>query len=423
MSAVHELDELIDAPARLAADVLEDGLPGGGEVRTAFQPIVELQSGAVVGFEALTRGPAGTALEAPMRLFEAVEQVGARDRFDRACRDASLASAIRAELLPPLSVFVNVEPALVEGQLGDDVDSTWRRAPEDLRCVIEVTERALTARPAELLHAIAEIRDLSWGVALDDVGVDPRSIALMSLLRPDVIKLDRSVIQAVPGREIAQIASAVAAQAERTGAVVVAEGVETEEHEHAAITLGATLAQGYRYGRPGPLPTPLPRPGSPIVFIDHGLQQGGPTPYQRTNQLQAGRRGSMKMLTAMIDHLAGQAAGQGTDAVVLALRLPDVGVLDGVADSASLVGLLADEPQRVATDGELRVAVLDPGEALGREIALVVLAPHFAAAITARAIGDDPDDPAAPVDLCSVYDRDTVVECAHTLAARLPRRD
>ena len=421
MTLQHVLDDLIDAPSRLAAGALRAGLPGDGRIGTAFQPIVQLQTGAVVGYEALTRGPAGTALEAPMDLFDAIDRAGARERFDQACRNASLARAIRAELLPPMSVFVNVEPALVEGHLSGEEDSTWKRAPDDLRCVIEVTERALTDRPAELLHAIAEIRDLSWGVALDDVGVDARSIALMSLLRPDVIKLDRSVVQARPDRGVAQTAAAVAAQAERTGAVVVAEGVETEEHEYAAITLGATLAQGYRYGRPGPLPDPLPQPGEPIAFIDHGLRSG-PTPYQRTNQLQSGRRGSMTMLTAMIDHLAGQAAGHGADAVVLALRLPDPGVLDGVTGSASLVGLLVDEPQRVETDGELRVAVLEPDEALRREIAFVVLAPHFAAAVTARLIGGQVDGVDSPVDLCAVYDRDTVVECARALAARLPRR-
>ncbi len=414
------LEELIDGPSRIVAQVLE-GDVGDGRVGTAFQPIVDLQTRAVVGYEALTRGPSGTSLEAPMRLFDAVERAGARERFDRACRDAALARAIRDGLLPPMSVFVNVEPALVEGHDPAAEDRTWLYAPDELRCVIEVTERALTDRPSELLRAVAEIRDLSWGVALDDVGVDPRSLALMSLLRPDVIKLDRSVVQAQPGREVAEVASAVAAQAERTGAIVVAEGVETEEHEHAAIALGATLAQGWRYGRPGPLPQPLPAAGSLVRFIDHGLHPGGPTPYALASKVRTSHRGSPALLRSMVEHLALQAAGQGAAAVVFALRPPDAGVLAEVARTAALVGVLADELVRLPTQGELRATVVPEEDALAREVALVVVAPHFAGAVCARAIGEQ-DGGDAPLDMCVVYDRDVVVDCARTLAAQLPRR-
>ena len=75
----------------------------------------------------------------------------------------------------------------------------------------------------------------------------------MPLLRPDVIKLDLRLVQAQPTPEIAAIAGAVGAQAERTGATVLGEGIETEEQAQYARALGATLGQGYLFGRPGPL--------------------------------------------------------------------------------------------------------------------------------------------------------------------------
>ena len=77
------------------------------------------------------------------------------------------------------------------------------------------------------------------------MGADTRSLALMPVLRPDVIKLDLRLVQEHPTPEIAAIAGAVGAQAERSGAVVLAEGIETAEQAHYARALGATLGQGY----------------------------------------------------------------------------------------------------------------------------------------------------------------------------------
>ena len=72
---------------------------------------------------------------------------------------------------------------------------------------------------------------------------------MMSLLEPEVIKLDLALVQGSPDAEIAEVVHAVAAQAERTGARVLVEGVETEEHARTGDALGATLAQGWLYGR------------------------------------------------------------------------------------------------------------------------------------------------------------------------------
>jgi EAL domain-containing protein (putative c-di-GMP-specific phosphodiesterase class I) len=73
---------------------------------------------------------------------------------------------------------------------------------------------------------------------------DPASLALLPLLAPDLIKLDMALIRERPGQHAARVMSAVAAHAERTGAVVLAEGVETEQHRVTARALGATYGQG-----------------------------------------------------------------------------------------------------------------------------------------------------------------------------------
>jgi len=99
---------------------------------------------------------------------------------------------------------------------------------------VEVTERALTARSADLLHALEAFRGRGWSIALDAVGADSRSLALMSLLGPEVVKLDLRLIQAPPDEELAEIVTAVNAYAERAVALVLAEGVENEGYLAAA---------------------------------------------------------------------------------------------------------------------------------------------------------------------------------------------
>jgi hypothetical protein len=94
--------------------------------------------------------------------------------------------------------------------------------------VLEVTERAVVQHPAELLRLVDWARQRSWGIALDDIGEDPGSLAMMPFLEPDVIKLDLRLVQQRPTAEIGLIMSAVLAQAERTGRRIVAEGVEDD---------------------------------------------------------------------------------------------------------------------------------------------------------------------------------------------------
>jgi EAL domain-containing protein (putative c-di-GMP-specific phosphodiesterase class I) len=131
--------------------------------------------------------------------------------------------------------------------------------------VLEITERALATRPAELLRTVERVRSVGWGVAVDDVGAEAMSLAFMPLLRPDVVKLDLRLVQERPGPAIAEIMNAVNAHAERTGSVVLAEGIEDEAHLAMARALGATLGQGWLFGRPGPGPVEGAVPGSLVL--------------------------------------------------------------------------------------------------------------------------------------------------------------
>ncbi len=242
-----------DTASSLVAEILRQG-----SVASVFQPIVDLDSGAVVAYEALARGPQGP-LSTPFALFEAAREAGLLAELDEACRAAAFRGASEQGLLAPLTVFVNVEPEVLDTAPVEDLLAIADAAPGELRVVLEITERALAARPAELLRTVERVRNLGWGVALDDVGAEAASLAFMPLLRPDVVKLDLSLVQQRPTPAVAEIMNAVNAYAERSGALILAEGIETEQHLTAARGLGASLGQGWLFGRPTATPdTRLP---------------------------------------------------------------------------------------------------------------------------------------------------------------------
>src|SRR3954451_21962486 len=167
------------------------------------------------------------------------------------CRTAAFRGAVGADLVTPLSVFVNVEPEVLDTAPLAELLEIAEQAPGRLQVVLKITERALAARPAELLRTVERVRSVGWGIAVDDVGAESLSLAFLPLLRPDVVKLDLRLVQERPGPEIAEIMNAVNAYAERSGALVLAEGIETEQHLAMARALGATLGQGWLFGRPG----------------------------------------------------------------------------------------------------------------------------------------------------------------------------
>jgi EAL domain-containing protein (putative c-di-GMP-specific phosphodiesterase class I) len=222
---------------------------GERRITPAFQPLVELDSGRVAGYEALARGPRNSALESPAALFPVAREAGRLAELDHLCRDRALELVSEANVPQDTALFLNAEP--------DALDATWlepSEVPAGVRPFVEVTQRALTSRPAQLLAALDRMRERGWGIALDDVGSDIRSLALMPLLSPDVIKLDLRLVQEHPNSEVAAIVNAVLAERERSGASILAEGVESEDHLDAARAFGATYAQGWLLGRPAALP-------------------------------------------------------------------------------------------------------------------------------------------------------------------------
>jgi EAL domain-containing protein (putative c-di-GMP-specific phosphodiesterase class I) len=411
------------APPTIAAPLTQ--LLRRGAVRSLYQPIVDLDTGAAVAYEALARGPHGSPLESPGALFGTAHALGIVDELDRACRKAAIEGALAARLAPPLALFVNVEPAAV---LADDAPLSHEselRAGR-LRVVVELTERALTDRPADVLAAVAWLRDHGCGIALDDVGVDERSLALMPFLAPDVIKLDMSLIHARGASPAAaRVLNAVAAEAERSGALLLAEGIETEEHLARARALRATLGQGWLFGRPGALPA-----DAAATDVD-GLPPSGcedlpsGTPFELIADRRRLRRGDKRLLLALSRQLEAEASALGGEAVVLAsFQHADFFTprsrqrYETLARSAALVGALGFGLGHEPAPG-VRGAGLREDEALVGEWDVAVVGPHFAGAFVARDLGDTGADGDRRFDFFVTYERELVVRAARALMARI----
>lgn len=398
---------------------------GDRAIHSLFQPVVEIDSGAVVAYEALARGPKGP-LGSPAALFAAAREHGLLVELDAACRDAAFAGAVRKGVIPPLTLFVNVEPEVLDTAAEEVLPQVAAAAPPDLRVVLEITERSLFARPAELLRTVERVRDLGWGIALDDVGAEPASMALMPLLRPDIVKLDLSLVQQRPSPAVAEIMSAVNAYAEASGARLVAEGIETAEHLVAARALGATLGQGWLFGRPA-RQLLVERPSTSLI-LPASRPAGGLVPESPFACLRPSarlRRAPKRLLVEMSKHLEREAMRLGPACLVVS-AFQDVRHLtpatrrryEALADQVGLVCALGRGIGAQPLPG-VRGADLPEGDAVGGEWDLVVLSPHFAGALLARDRGDDVSDPERSFDYALTFDRETVVRAAHALLTRL----
>jgi len=154
-------------------------------IAAAYQPIVDMAYGEVVAVEALARWPRLSI--SPETAFSVAREAGRVDELDNACQRAALEGLRGSNLPPGFCVFVNVEPV-------GSVDALTERTTGP-KLMAEITERALLRDPARLLRSVARMRDRGCGIALDDVGAVPDSLAMLPLLAPDVIKLDISLVQ------------------------------------------------------------------------------------------------------------------------------------------------------------------------------------------------------------------------------------
>jgi diguanylate cyclase (GGDEF)-like protein len=241
---------LTGTDSRVRATILD--LLEPGRIEPAFQPIVRLDDGVTVGFEALAR-VAGDPTWGPLEFLAEASQLGCRPALERACLEAIAAAYEAGTGLPgDALLFVNISPDVL---LGDALEVVRPRLPR--RLVVELTEQA-AVDDYELLRA----RMQGWSgegirLAIDDTGAGYSSLRHVLELSPEFLKLDRSLVHGVDhDRKLQALVHSLVAFAGEVGATVVAEGVERVAELGVLRAAGVHLAQGFLFGRPAALPAP-----------------------------------------------------------------------------------------------------------------------------------------------------------------------
>lgn len=227
-----------------------DAASEGVGLMPVFQPVVSLPDEQVVGFEALARWPTFLTVT-PQNVFSFANASKRATVLDQQCIDAATRAALVAELPYGSLLLINTEPAVEHTARANN--PALADACERFQVIFELTERQLLAHPRALLDKVAAIRADGIAIAIDDVGAHPDSLAVLDIVAPDIVKLDVAMIQSSPQSDRASTLTGVLAHQERTGALIIAEGVETDEHLEQAKAMGASLAQGFRFGHGVPL--------------------------------------------------------------------------------------------------------------------------------------------------------------------------
>jgi EAL domain-containing protein (putative c-di-GMP-specific phosphodiesterase class I) len=230
--------------ARQRTDRLTDVISSGGPA-IALQPIVSIATGRTAGYEALARFP---RLDdwGPEEWFRAGDESGLGDQLEGSAVAAALALVPGLPRTTSLSVNVSAR-ALTSSQRIVDL-FTGAHAE---RLVLELTEHAHVADYDHLVCALSRVREAGVRVAVDDAGSGYAGLDHILRLQPEVLKLDRALIQGVAhhaGRQA--MCTAMVAFTRRMESQLVAEGVETAEDLEALADIGVPLAQGYLLGLP-----------------------------------------------------------------------------------------------------------------------------------------------------------------------------
>jgi hypothetical protein len=332
----------------------------------------------------------------------------------------SIQAVTQVDWHPSQTLFGNTDPEAMNSAADPaTMKMLGRAAAAGVRIVIEITEKSLLANPRALLRAIVVLRSRGWGIAMDDVGVEDESLTLLPILRPDVVKLDMSILHNSFDARAARISAATRTYCDRTGALMVCEGVETEAHEVRARAMGADLVQGFRYGVPAPLPASTGPAHPPVTLLGLGVAE---------NQTLADRLRPVPeavLPATQIAHLATEliatVAGYGSDAVVLttAPGIDEVptAYLDAMAaavPSSALVALIAPGCGPHPALGVRGINASMQHE-LGSPWSVSIIGPTMAVSILTESPGPDPR---ALVRHRIVHDQMTVAQILRVVLGR-----
>jgi diguanylate cyclase (GGDEF)-like protein len=225
------------------------------EFELCYQPIVDLRTGVMQGFEALLRWKHPIrGLVSPCDFVPLAEETGAIGAIDRWVLGEACREAVRWQRLRPgLGVSVNFSAGqFARGDLMETVtDALLRAGLPPSRLTLEVTETSLINDAETTVSRLAALSALGIRIAIDDFGTGYSSLAYLRRLPVSLIKIDKVFVDGLgTDPEAEPLVQAIMALAASFNLATVAEGVETDRQREVLCSLGCTAAQGYLFARP-----------------------------------------------------------------------------------------------------------------------------------------------------------------------------
>ncbi len=218
---------------------------------TAFQPLVEMETSKVMGYEGLSRGPRGSELESPTSLFALAARHGLTEELERACRRQAF---VDWEFFgSPTRLFVNTIPATVRDTsfLGRGVLDYLGPNLSPRMVTLEITEHEVIQNMSLYREAMHSFIEMGFTFAIDDLGAGYSGLESLATLGASFLKIDMGLVRDVHQRRTSrQVVKAILELGAGVSATVIAEGIETEEEASALRELGVRFGQGYLFGRP-----------------------------------------------------------------------------------------------------------------------------------------------------------------------------
>jgi len=218
-----------------------------------FQPIVDLKDESIYGYESLLRGvKKDGSIIPPYEIFQTAKKSDKLFYLDRSARETSLKTAAVKRIKK--KVFINFLPTAIynpQNCLQDTVKWANQLEFDPKNIVFEVVETEKIIDTVHLKSILDFYKSHGFSVALDDVGSGYSSLNMLSSIQPDIIKIDREIIDHIDQDSLKQsVFNALLNVAKDHGIMVLAEGVERVEEALFAQDAGADLAQGWFWGKP-----------------------------------------------------------------------------------------------------------------------------------------------------------------------------
>lgn len=221
-------------------------------LRTVYQPIVSLQTGEVIGYEALTRGPADSKYANPEVLFDAAKNHELLWELEILCRANAIRtfSAFESDKL----LFINVDPEVIRDEhfikgFTKDLLAEHNVSPQSL--ILEITEKTSIDDYANFNEVINYYKSQGYKIAIDDVGTGYSGLSTIAKTRPYYIKMDMGLISNITRDHYKKaIVKSFVEFANTTNTKIIAEGIEDICDLHTLIEIGVHYGQGYLINRP-----------------------------------------------------------------------------------------------------------------------------------------------------------------------------